>query len=429
MKRRSFIKKSAVASSVFSIVPSHVMGFSGVTPNDKIQLGFIGVGRQGRGLMTNFVNYDNAAVVAVSDADIKKMAYFTETFQKQLLRKKKASQQLTEIESYRELLGRKDIDAVVIASPDHWHAQMAVDAAKAGKDIYCEKPLSSSVAEGRAMVDAARKYQRVFQTGSMQRSWDGFRHGVELIRNGYIGEIKKINVAVGAPYKACDLPTQETPDTIDWDAWIGPAPYRGYHMDLACPLEDKRWGQWRDYKPFGGGMITDWGAHMFDIIQWALDQDHSGPTVFTPPSSPAESGLTYTYDNGIKVTHTKWGDGNNEIQFIGSEGRLEVSRSYLKTYPNKALADTPLKDSDTNRVYKSENHHEDWLDAIRNRTRPICDVEVGHRTASVCNIANIAYALQRPLEWNPVREQFVDDPGANLMLDRTYRGQWNYRDF
>jgi predicted dehydrogenase len=429
MKRRSFIKKSTVASSVFSIVPSHVMGFSGVTPNDKIHLGFIGVGRQGRGLMTNFVNYDNAALVAVSDVDIKKMAYFTETFQKQLVRKKKASQQLNEIKSYRELLGRKDIDAVVIASPDHWHAQMAVDAAKAGKDIYCEKPLSSSVAEGRAMVDAARKYQRVFQTGSMQRSWERFRHGVELIRNGYIGQIKEIKVAVGAPYKACDLPTQETPDTIDWDAWIGPAPYRGYHMDLACPLEDKRWGQWRDYKPFGGGMITDWGAHMFDIIQWALDQDHSGPTVFTPPSRPAESGLNYTYNNGIKVTHTKWGDGNNEIQFIGSEGRLEVSRSYLRTYPNEALADTLLKDSDTQRVYNSENHHEDWLDAIRNRTRPICDVEIGHRTASVCNIANIAYSLQRPLEWNPVREQFVDDPGANLMLDRAYRGQWNYRDF
>ena len=429
MKRRSFIKKSTVASSVFSIVPSHVMGFSGVTPNDKIHLGFIGVGRQGRGLMTNFVNYDNAALVAVSDVYIKKMAYFTETFQKQLVRKKKASQQLNEIKSYRELLGRKDIDAVVIASPDHWHAQMAVDAAKAGKDIYCEKPLSSSVAEGRAMVDAARKYQRVFQTGSMQRSWERFRHGVELIRNGYIGQIKEIKVAVGAPYKACDLPTQETPDTIDWDAWIGPAPYRGYHMDLACPLEDKRWGQWRDYKPFGGGMITDWGANMFDIIQWALDQDHSGPTVFTPPSRPAESGLNYTYNNGIKVTHTKWGDGNNEIQFIGSEGRLEVSRSYLRTYPNEALADTLLKDSDTQRVYNSENHHEDWLDAIRNRTRPICDVEIGHRTASVCNIANIAYSLQRPLEWNPVREQFVDDPGANLMLDRAYRGQWNYRDF
>ena len=429
MKRRSFIKKSAVASSAFSIVPSHVLGFSGTSPNDKIQLGFIGVGKQGRGLMTNFVNYDSAAVVAVSDVDVKKMNFFSETFQKELIKKNKVSNELTEIESYRELLERKDIDAVVIASPDHWHAQMAVDAAKAGKDIYCEKPLSSSVAEGRAMVDAARKYERVFQTGSMQRSWDRFRHGVELIRNGYIGEIKEINVDIGAPFKACDLPTQETPDSIDWDAWIGPAPYRGYHMDLACPLEDKRWGKWRDYAPFGGGMITDWGAHMFDIVQWALDQDHTGPTHFTPPSSPADSGLVFSYENGIKVTHKKWGKGGNEIQFIGSEGRLEISRGYLRTYPNESLAETPIKDSDTNRVYKSENHHEDWLACIRKRTRPICDVEIGHRTASVCNVANIAYALQRPLEWNPIREQFVDDPGANLMLDRAYRAPWNYRDF
>ena len=223
MKRRSFIKKSAVASSIFSIVPSHVMGFSGTAPNDKIQLGFIGAGRQGRGLMTNFVNYDAAAVIAVSDVDSEKNALFSKTFQEQLAKKDKASQKLAEIEAYRELLSRKDIDAVVIASPDHWHAQMAVDAAKAGKDIYCEKPLSSTVAEGRAMVDAARKYQCVFQTGSMQRSWDRFRHGVELIRNGYLGEIKEIKVSIGAPYKECDLPTQQTPDNIDWDAWIGPA--------------------------------------------------------------------------------------------------------------------------------------------------------------------------------------------------------------
>ncbi len=429
MKRRTFLKKSTVASSAFTILPSHVLGFSGVAPNDKIQLGFIGVGKQGRGLMTNFVNYEDAAVVAVSDVDTRKMNFFTEIFQKQLIKKNKASQQLVEIESYRELLSRKDIDAVVIASPDHWHAQMVVDAAKAGKDIYCEKPLSSSVAEGRAMVDAARKYERVFQTGSMQRSWDRFRHGVELIRNGYIGEVKEIKVAIGAPYKACDLPTQQAPDSIDWDAWIGPAPYRGYHMDLACPLEDKRWGMWRDYKPFGGGMVTDWGAHMFDIVQWALDQDHTGPLHFNPPNHPAESGLTFTYENGIKVTHTQWGTGGNEIQFIGTEGRLEISRAYLKTYPDTKLAESPLKEPDTQRVYKSENHHEDWLQAIRNRTRPICDVEIGHRTASVCNITNIAYALQRPLEWNPISEQFVNDPGANLMLDRSYRAPYNYRDF
>jgi hypothetical protein len=165
MKRRSFIKKSAVASSIFSIVPSHVMGFSGTAPNDKIQLGFIGAGRQGRGLMTNFVNYDAAAVIAVSDVDSEKNALFSKTFQEQLAKKDKASQKLAEIEAYRELLSRKDIDAVVIASPDHWHAQMAVDAAKAGKDIYCEKPLSSTVAEGRAYGGCCTKIPMCFSNG------------------------------------------------------------------------------------------------------------------------------------------------------------------------------------------------------------------------------------------------------------------------
>lgn len=429
MKRRDFIQKTAATATVFSIVPSHVLGKKGIAPNDKIQLGFIGVGRQGRGLMTNFVRYESASVVAACDVDRKKMAFFTETFHNELSKNKKPSQNILEIASYRDLLSRIDIDAVVIASPDHWHAQMAVDAAKAGKDIYCEKPLSSTVAEGRAMVDAARKYDRVFQTGSMQRSWDQFRHAVELIRNGYIGEIKEVKVAIGAPYRSCDLPTQQAPETIDWDAWVGPAPYRGYHFDLACPLEDKRWGMWREYYPFGGGMVTDWGAHMFDIVQWALDLDHTGPLHFNPPTVHANNGLVFTYENGISVTHTSWGSENNEIQFIGSAGRIEVSRGYLKTYPNTALAKTPLKSTDTQRVYKSENHHEDWLAAIKNRTRPICDVEVGHRTASVCNVANIAYALQRPLEWNPTLEQFVNDPGANLMLDRAYRGPWDYRNF
>ena len=429
MKRRTFIQRSAAAASVFSIVPSHVLGRTGVAPNDKIQLGFIGVGRQGRGLMTNFVKYDTAAIVAASDVDSRKMEFFVETYREAAQKNNITPHNLSLIPAYRELLGRSDIDAVVIASPDHWHAQMAVDAAKARKDIYCEKPLSSSVAEGRAMVNAARKYERVFQTGSMQRSMKRFRHAVELIRNGYIGNLTEIKVAIGSPYRACDLPTQEAPDTIDWNAWIGPAPYRGYHADLACPLEDKRWGQWREYFPFGGGMITDWGAHMFDIVQWAVNQDHSGPTTFTPPTEHAERGLRYTYPNGVTVIHTQWSEGNNEIQFNGTDGRIEVSRSYLRTYPNGSLAETPLSDSDTQRVYHSENHHLDWLQAIKGRTRPICDVEVGHRSASVCNIANIAYALQRNLEWNPVSEQFINDPGANLMLDRAYRGPWDYRDF
>ena len=429
MKRRTFIKKTAASASVFSIVPSHVLGFSGTSPNDKIQLGFIGLGKQGQGLMRNFLNYDQAVVMAASDVDSEKLTFFEDMMKKQLNKSEKPLHNLMNFTSYRALLERKDIDAVVIATPDHWHAQMVVDAAKMGKDIYCEKPLSSSVAEGRAMVDATRKYERVFQTGSMQRSWDRFRHAVELIRNGYIGDITNVKVAIGEPYKFCDLPSQSMPENIDWNAWIGPAPYRGYHRDLACPLDDKRWGQWRDYKPFGGGMVTDWGAHMFDIVQWALDMDDSGPILFEPPKDRSDFGLTYTYESGIKVEHTKWGEGNNEIRFIGTEGRLEVSRSYLKTFPNEDLATTPLKRRDKNRVYKSENHLVDWLNAIRDRSMPICDVEIGHRTASICNIANIAYDLERPLKWDPKSETFENDRSASMLLDRTYRGQWNYKDF
>ena len=263
----------------------------------------------------------------------------------------------------------------------------------------------------------------------MQRSWNQFRHAVELIRNGYIGTVQKVYVAIGDPYKSCDLPTQETPSNIDWDSWIGPTQYRGYHKDLACPIGDKRWAQWRDYFPYGGGMITDFGAHMFDIVQWALNKDNSGPINFEPPNIYSKKGLKFTYQNGISVTHKKWGEANNEIQFIGSEGRLEVSRRYLKTYPNKSLAKKPIDKINPKRVYLSDNHHIDWLQSIRKRKKPICDVEVGHRTATVCNITNIAYALQRSLKWDPINEKFINDPGANLMLDRTYRSPWNYRDF
>ena len=429
MVRRTFMKKSVLTGSVFSIVPSYVLGYSGTTPNNKIQLGFIGTGKQGIGLMSNFVNSEEAEVISVSDVDLHKMNLFSKTFNDKLIKKSKSARKIKEFSSYRDLLSDKELDAVVIASPDHWHAQMCIDAAKAGKDIYCEKPLSSTVYEGRAIVDAVRKYQRVFQTGSMQRSWDQFRHAVELIRNGYIGTIKEVKVAIGSPYKSCDLPSKEIPKNIDWNAWIGPVAYRGYHKDLACPIGDKRWAKWRDYFPFGGGMITDFGAHMFDIVQWALDKDNTGPIEFKPPSEISEIGLLFNYQNGVKVTHTKWGKGNNEIQFIGTEGSLEVSRGYLKTFPNKNLAYQAITKVNAKRVYLSNNHYQDWLVSIRNRTRPICDVEIGHRTASVCNLVNIAYALQRPLKWNPIREKFVDDPGANLMLDRAYRAPWDYRDF
>ena len=176
-------------------------------------------------------------------------------------------------------------------------------------------------------------------------------------------------------------------------------------------------------------MVTDFGAHMFDIVQWALDKDQTGPTEYIPPVTSSNIGLSFRYQNGIEVNHRKWGRGNNEIQFIGTEGKLEVSRGYIKTYPDRSLAKKTIDKVNYERVYLSDNHHKDWLKAIKKRILPICDVEVGHRTATVCNIINIAYALQRPLNWNPDLEEFINDPGASLMLDRTYRGKWNYRDF
>ena len=334
---------------------------------------------------------------------------------------------------YRELLERSDIDAVVIASPDHWHAQMVIDAAKAGKDIYCEKPLALTVAEGRAMVRATRKYDRVFQTGNMQRSWRDFRHAVELVRNGYIGDIKEVNVSVGEPVKQCDIPTEKVPEGLDWNEWVGPSLYQGFNKIFApsSAIGESPWAWWRGYRNFGGGFITDWGAHMFDIVQWALDMDESGPVQLLPPEKPAQVfGLTMVYKNGVRVNHKKWGgpEDGNAIQFIGTEGRIEVSRDFLRTFPNKELASAELKSTDK-RVYLSDNHYQDWIDAMKNRTKPISDVEIGQRTSTVCNIINIGYEMQRPLLWNPEEEKFGGDDWANMMVDRPYRGKWDYTDF
>ena len=278
------------------------------------------------------------------------------------------------------MLERTDIDAVVIATPDHWHAQIVVDSAKAGKDIYCEKPLALTISEGRAMVNATRKFKRVFQTVNMQRSWKDFRHACELVYNGYIGEIKEINISVGEPVKQCDLPTEKIPETLNWNEWVGPSLYRGYHSVLAPPPNDNRWAWWRGYRNFGGGLITDWGAHMFDIAQWALGMDESGPVKFNPPEIPAGTGLSMIYESGIIVNHKQWGKPN-AVQFIGSTGKIEVSRSFLRTIPNH-LASMELTDKDK-RLYFSDNHYQDWIDAIKNRTKPISDVETGHRTSSV----------------------------------------------
>lgn len=424
MDRRNFVKKTAATAAAVTVIPRHVMSGKGfIAPNDRINLGYIGTGKQSYSLLESIGQCKETIVLAASDVYGLKLERFIEEAEKNNSKKLQAN--VDGYKYYRELLKRKDIDAVVIASPDHWHAQMVVDAAKAGKDIYCEKPLALTIAEGRAMVNAVRKYERVLQTGNMQRSWRDFRHACELVFNGYIGEIKEINVSVGEPVKQCDLPTEEVPETLEWNEWVGPSLYRGYHHILAPLPDDDRWAWWRGYRDFGGGYITDWGAHMFDIAQWALGMDESGPVEFNPPNVPADTGLSMKYKNGAVVNHKQWGKPN-AVQFIGSDGTIEVSRSFLKTTP-KHLAKMELTDKDK-RLYFSDNHYQNWINAIKNRTKPVSDVETGHRTASVCNAINIAYELQRSLKWDPVSERF-DDDYANMMASRPYRGKWDFTDF
>lgn len=423
ISRRKFLTQTGVLSTFF-IVPRSVLGGKGfLAPSDRITLGFIGAGRQAAGLQKSFIGCAEAQVVAVSDVYKMKVDSFVKQVNAAYAAKSNHNtyKGCDAYEDFTQLLRRKDIDAVVIATPDHWHGVQAVWAAEAGKDIYCEKPLSLTVAEGRAMVNATRKHKRVFQTGSMQRSWPEFRQAVELVRNGYIGDIKNIKVSVGGPPVAYNLPEEKLPDGLNWDRWLGPnIAYSHYNNQLDPALDANFWGKWRDFKEFGGGQMTDWGAHMFDIAQWALDMDTKGPVAVIPPDGKDYPFLTYRYENGITMTHENFGT-NNAVQFNGTKGKIEVQRQKIKTDP-ESLATKEIAAGEQ-RVYFSSNHYQDFLTAIRKRATPICDVETGHRTATVCNIGNIAYALKKSLQWDYKKEQF-NDADADALLKRKMRKEY-----
>lgn len=432
VNRREFIGKSAAAMAGFMIVPRFVLGGKKpdgsryLAPSDLISVGMIGAGKQARGLSGSFLSTGEVRIVALSEVYQAKAQLVKDRIKDYYSKNTEAGSysDVPVYNDFRELLARKDIDAVIISTPDHWHAAMAVRAAEAGKDIYCEKPLSLTVKEGRAMVNAARKHKRVFQTGSMQRSWPEFRQTAELIRNGYIGEIKNIKVNVGPPPIPYTLSAEPIPEGLDWSGWLGPNSPQPFNSELAPPITKDVFPNWRLYKEFGGGMVTDWGAHMFDIVQWSLDMDDSGPVEVIAPDGKDHPNLTYRYANGITMTHEKW-DWNNAIHFIGSEGELKVQRKKLETTP-ASLKDKVIGASEKH-VYKSENHYKDFLDAMRNRTKPICDVEIGHRTATVCNIGNIAYQVGRTLQWDPKKESFKNDKEANALLGRSMNKEWGIK--
>ncbi|MGF1558002.1 MAG: Gfo/Idh/MocA family protein [Flavobacteriaceae bacterium] len=421
--RRKFIQKTTLAAGAISIIPRHVLGRGFTAPNDKINLGFIGLGRQNTGLVKRFIGSTSAQAVAGCDVWTTKNKTFQELVQKEYAKERSVTDYkgIQMYSEYTELLDQAAIDAVVIATPDHWHAIQAMAALNAGKDVYCEKPLTHRISEGIALVETVRNTGRILQTGSMQRSSDNFRKACELVRNGYLGEISKVLVNVGEPAIDYDLPQEEIPKEVDWNKWCGPAPLLTYSHRLAPSSNDiDFWPDWRKFKETGGGILCDWGAHMFDIAQWALGMDDSGPVRYVPPTdATAVRGLRMFYENGIEMVHEDFGRGWG-VRFIGSEGTLDVSRSYFDASPANLIT-AELKDSDT-RLYNSNgNHYQDWLDAIKNQTQPLCDVETGHRSASICNISNIAYQLGRPLNWDTEQQHFMGDAEANALRTRTNR--------
>jgi len=419
VSRREFIRVAGALGIVSPILlPSHAWGKK-TPPSDRLTMGFIGVGKQNRYLLGKFLARDTQ-VVAVCDVDTTRRESAKKIVEDWYAKKTLAGYKgCTAYEDFRELLARQDIDGVCIASPDHWHAIHVVMAAKAKKDIYCEKPLSLTIPEARAMVKAVRKHNRVLQTGSMQRSSHEFYKACMLVRNGRIGKIQQVIVDVGTSSKWCDLPEEAMEPGLNWDMWLGPAPLRGYNSILSPRGIPKDFPAWRNYREYSGGGMTDWGAHHFDIAQWGLGMDDSGPVQIIPPEDPkAMTGVRFVYASGAQVIHGKSGG----VRFVGTEGEILVNRGKFRITP-ESLDREPSPD-DTVQLYKSTDHYQDFLNCVKTRKRPIADVEIGCRSVSVCHLGNLAYWYRRTLNWDPVKEHFIGDAEANTWLDRQRRPPW-----
>ena len=432
LSRRRFIKTAALAGAAPLILPSGLWAAKSA-PSKQFTLGFIGVGKQGHGLLRACLPRDDVRVLAVCDVDTTRRNLAKQAVEREYARggKSGAYKGCDTYDDFRELAARKDIDAVVIATPDHWHALTTIAAANAGKDIYCEKPMAHTILEGRAMVKAVRRHKRIFQVGSMQRSMSEFRAACELVRNGVLGKVTKVDAAVGGPPVFCDLPGEPDEPGLDWNFWLGMAPLRPYNSILSPRGMPKNYPNWRHYREYGGGGVCDWGAHHFDIVQWAFGYDDSGPTEFFPAPEPnAQSGVRWRYPNGAEVTHQP----GNGITFYGDKGKLYVNRGKFQLWLGGQLKAETMDDyspllkellpANAIRLYRSTNHISNWVQCMASRKLPICDVETGQRSATVCNLVNLVYFHHQIIKWNPRTEQFVDGTGEPSWLTRDYRAPW-----
>jgi predicted dehydrogenase len=429
LSRREFLRaacKTAVAVGAGVAGPNiflnRTRAATGENPSEFIRVGFIGVGNQGGNNLKALIK--NA--VAVCDVDKSRVAAAKARVEQANGRPCAA------FSDYRKLLEDKSIDAVLITTPDHWHTLPAIHACQAGKDVYCEKPLTLFISEGQALVKAVRHHKRILQTGSQQRSDPKFLKACEYIRSGRLGKIKTIKIGLpGVNWEEKSIPAGQTlaspPPELDYDFWLGPAPFRPYEPNHVHYL-------FRFYWDYSGGQMTNWGAHHLDIAQWALGMDKSGPIqierqgdpVYQPEKlyeTPQKFDVRYTYANGTVIDCSCGADKyKSGVTFEGEQGTLFVSRSKLESTPGEILIE-PLDDRSV-KLYASANHHQNWLDCIKTRKDPICPVETGHRSATVCHLGNIAIRSGKKVNWDPHKEKIVGDAVLAKWVTRPYRKPW-----
>jgi predicted dehydrogenase len=431
--RRRFLKAAAASILAPVIVPSTVFGRT--APSNTILMGCIGVGRQGQGDMQELIYRGlevGARVVAVCDVDAHRMEDAQWLVDKiySLELGKDYTQSCATYRDFRELLARKDIDGVLIVTPDHWHGVMAIAAAQEKKDIYLEKPLTYSITEGRKLVKAVRRNKRILQVGSQQRSSTYFLMACEMVRNQRIGKLHTIHVWLPQDQGTGDAEPMPVPVNLDYDFWLGPKPHAMFTEDRVHPQRSYGRPGWLQVEEYSRGMITGWGSHMNDTAQWGNGTDDTGPVEIEAKAEFPDRGLfdvhtTFRaegmYANGVRLI-METGDPAG-VRFEGDRGFVFVRRGAIEPSDRKILRDKIREDEI--KLYRSTNHMKDFLECMRSRKDPVSPVEVGHRSNSICVITHIAMKLGRKLRWNPKAERFINDDEANRWLDYPHRKPWN----
>ncbi len=417
ISRRRFLGRAAKAAcgalAVAQVVPGGVLASAGRSgANDRIGVGYIGLGARGNHILHHLP--EDARIVAVCDVDARRVARVAD------------GHDYATYADYRGLLDDRDVQAVVITTPDHWHALQSIHACQAGKDVFCDKPLSLTVREGRAMVDAARRYNTMFQVGPQQRSIPVAIRACEFVRSGRLGKVREVHVTNNRTSRACELEGEPVPEGLDWDMWQGPAAARPFHRKIYSGSRQPDWFGWMAFRRWSGGMLTSWGAHGMDLMQWSLGADDAGPLEVKPLGEGLTCPLEYTYPDDVIVRFDDAPQGG--AIFVGTEGTITVACGVATYDPPELGQGAPPNDPSLFPGAKAPIHTRQWLKCVRRRHGLTCDVEIGHRTATACHVGNIARWLGRPLRWDPVEETFVGDDQANAMLSRPMRPPWQLPD-